>query len=64
MVQSASDPNALKPVYSQLNDLLLDQSFVMPLSPEPLQMVARGIVRDLTPDWHGGWLYTSARVDG
>jgi peptide/nickel transport system substrate-binding protein len=63
-VQSETDASKLKPVYSQLNDVLLDQSFVMPLSPEPLQMVARAGVRDLTADWHGGWLYTSARIDG
>jgi ABC-type transport system substrate-binding protein len=57
---SETDQTKLKQVYSQLNDIILDQSFVMYLSPIPLVMVALKNVHDVTPNMHdGAWLETN-----
>ncbi len=61
-IGSETDQSKLKLVYTQLNDFLLDQSFVMPISPTPLKMIGGAGVAGLTPHWHGGWLYTTASV--
>jgi hypothetical protein len=46
-----------------VNDIILDESFVMYLTPNLITMVAHGGVRDITPHLHGGWLLTDAWLD-
>jgi hypothetical protein len=57
------DPTRLKQLYSQLNDVLLDESFVMYMSPYLLLMLARAGFHDLAPNLHGGWAYTDAWLE-
>jgi peptide/nickel transport system substrate-binding protein len=62
-VSTENDPAKLKQLYSQLNDVLLDESFVMYMSPYLLLMVGRNALHDLTPNLHGGWSFTDAWLD-
>ncbi len=57
------DQTSLKQVYSQINDLLLDESFVMYISPYPTLMTTRAAVHDMTPNLHGGWTFTDAWLE-
>jgi peptide/nickel transport system substrate-binding protein len=57
------DPTKLMQVYSQINDLLLDESFVMYVSPYPTLMATRAGVHDMTPNLHGGWTFTDTWVE-
>src|SRR5262249_20343010 len=66
LVQDAgtlTDPPQLKQVYSQINDLLLDESFAMFLSPNSLIMLARAGVHDITPNLYGGWHFTESWLE-
>jgi peptide/nickel transport system substrate-binding protein len=58
-----TNPTRLKQVYSEINDVLLDESFVMFLSPSALIMLARAGVHDITPNLYGGWHFTDAWVE-
>jgi ABC-type transport system substrate-binding protein len=60
---STTDPTKLKDVYAQLNDTLLDESFAIYLSPNLTTMLARQNVRDVLPNMHAGWTYTTAWMD-
>jgi hypothetical protein len=42
-------------IYGQLNDPILDESFIMFVSPNPLLMVASSGVNAIGPHMHGGW---------
>ena len=57
---SEMDPAKLKPIYSELNDILLDEAFFNFMSPNLVIMVASAKVHDLTPTMHGRWLLTDA----
>ena len=65
----SSTPRAWRPIrqkakqlYSQLNDIVLDESFIAPMSPNVLTKLARQGVHDITPNMHNGWLYTDTWV--
>jgi peptide/nickel transport system substrate-binding protein len=58
-----ADPARLKQVYSQLNDLMLDESFAIYLSPNVLARIARSGVHDMTPVLWGAWSFTRTWVD-
>ncbi len=53
-----ADPQKLKQIYSQLNDILLDESFFMFMSPNAVLMVTRANVQDVLPHLRGGWQLT------
>jgi ABC-type transport system substrate-binding protein len=53
-----TDPAKLKQIYSQINDILLDESFVIYITPNPVTLLARAGVKSITPHMHGGWLFT------
>ena len=48
---------------SQLNDILLDESFFNFLSPNYFIGVARPGVRNVTPNMHGGWYFIDTWLD-
>ena len=61
LVNAASvetDPQKAKQLYSQLNDIVLEESFIAPMSPNVLTKLAHQGVHDITPNMHNGWLYT------
>ena len=41
------DPAKRKPIYSQLNDILLDDAFVMVIAPYPPRLVTTAAVHDV-----------------
>jgi peptide/nickel transport system substrate-binding protein len=53
----------LKQVYSEINDIILNESFVMFLSPNWLIMLARAGVHDITVNLHGGWHFTDTWLE-
>ncbi len=55
-----SDPQKLKQIYSQLNDILLDESFFMFIAPNAVLTVTKANVQDVTTNMHGGWQLTDA----
>jgi peptide/nickel transport system substrate-binding protein len=55
-----TDPAKLSQVYSQINDILLDQSFFMFIAPNGVLMLAVANVRDVNPNARGGWSLTDA----
>ncbi len=57
------DTNKRKQIYSQVNDLLLDQSFVMPICSAPARMLTRAQVHDIGLSQHGAFLFNSAWLD-
>ena len=46
-----------KVLYSQLNDILLDESFIMVLAGAPPTLVARSTVNAIEPSAHDGFYY-------
>ena len=56
------DPAKQKQIYSQLNDMLLEQSFVTPLAPNPPRETFRATVKGLTYSAHEGFVYNTATV--
>jgi peptide/nickel transport system substrate-binding protein len=58
-----SDAAKQKQVYSQLNDLLLDESFAYIVSTAPPTLVARSNVHNLTMPSYGGFGYADAWID-
>ncbi len=56
------DAAKLKQIYSQLNDIVLDESFIAPMSPNLLTKIAIAKVHDVTPNMHNGWLYTDTWI--
>jgi len=63
---AATEPDAAKrkQVYSQLNDFLLDESFVMVLATNPPSVLVRDGLNDLRYSGHDGLLYTDAWLAG
>jgi peptide/nickel transport system substrate-binding protein len=57
------DPAKLKSIYSQINDLLLDESFVMPINSSPARMLTRATVHDVGLSQHGAFLFNAAWLD-
>ncbi len=58
-----ADPTRSKQLISQLNDMVLDESFSIPLSPTLLTKVARAAVHEITPNMHTGWMFTDTWID-
>src|SRR5262249_5312789 len=52
-----TDPAKLKQLYADINDLILDESFAIPLANNPIIMTGRSNVRDVTPNLHGGYSF-------
>jgi peptide/nickel transport system substrate-binding protein len=63
--QASAEPDATrrKQLYAQVNDLILDQSFVMPICSSPARMLTRASVHDVGLTQHGAFLYNSAWLD-
>jgi peptide/nickel transport system substrate-binding protein len=53
-----SDREKRKQLYSQLNDLFLDESFLMVLSSAPARLLTRATVKDVKTTTHGGYTFT------
>jgi peptide/nickel transport system substrate-binding protein len=62
-VSAESDPVKLKALYPQVNDMLLDESFVMYMTPNSLRRLASARVKDMTPNLWGGWSHTDAWLE-
>jgi peptide/nickel transport system substrate-binding protein len=55
-----ADAAKRKAMYSQITDLILDESFIMPIGSVPVRMVGRTTINDIFPSRHGALLYNSA----
>jgi peptide/nickel transport system substrate-binding protein len=53
-----TDPAKLKGLYSELNDVLLDESWCVPIANNPIIMTGRSNVRNVVPNLHGGYQFT------
>jgi peptide/nickel transport system substrate-binding protein len=61
---SEPDPSRLKQIYSQLNDIILDQSFAIYPALTAVTSIVKNTVHDLTPTMSGGWwIYTDTWMD-
>jgi ABC-type transport system substrate-binding protein len=58
----AGEPDAAKQkaIYSQLNDILLDGSFIIPLTASPTTLATRPNVHRILSSAHDGFVYTDA----
>ena len=56
------DATKRKTLYSQLNDLLLDQSFALPLSANPTNIVVSSRVHDVVYTMHEAVDYSHAWI--
>lgn len=54
------DANKRKAIYAQINDLLLDESSVMPICSAPARMLTSTKVNDIGLTQHGAFLYNAA----
>jgi peptide/nickel transport system substrate-binding protein len=54
------DPSKRKAIYAQINDLLLDESCVMPICSAPARMLTSAKVNDIGLSQHGSLKYTAA----
>jgi peptide/nickel transport system substrate-binding protein len=63
--EASAEPDQAKrkAFYSQVNDLLLEESFVMPISSAPARMLTRSNVHDIGLSQHGAFLYNAAWLD-
>jgi peptide/nickel transport system substrate-binding protein len=52
-----TDPEKRKALYSQVNDILLDESFIMVLAGAPPTLVAHSSVKGIEPSAHDGFYY-------
>jgi peptide/nickel transport system substrate-binding protein len=57
-----TDPDKLTPLYKQVNDLLLDESFGIPLAWRPPSNLTRAAVH-ATNRYFGGWWYRDAWIE-
>jgi peptide/nickel transport system substrate-binding protein len=55
-----ADANKRKALYAQINDLLLDESCVMPICSAPARMLTSSSVNDIGLSQHGAFKYTAA----
>jgi ABC-type transport system substrate-binding protein len=54
----------LKQLYSDINDLLLDESFCVPICTNPAVLTGRSFVKNIVPTLHaGGYTFTETWVD-
>ncbi len=58
-----SDPTKLAALYKQTNDLMLDESFVLPLTWRPPTNMTRAAVH-ATNNYFGAWWYRDVWIDG
>ncbi|MBV8084596.1 MAG: hypothetical protein JO247_07250, partial [Chloroflexi bacterium] len=56
------DASKRKALYSQLNDLFLDESAVMPIVSAPARLLTRNTVHDIGLSMHGAFLYNDAWI--
>jgi peptide/nickel transport system substrate-binding protein len=64
IAQASAEPDAAKrkTLYAQLNDILLDESFIMVLASAPPTLVARANVTGIEPSAHDGFYYDKTSV--
>jgi peptide/nickel transport system substrate-binding protein len=65
LIMSAStepDPAKQRALYSQINDIYLDESFSMVLSPSPTIMIASAAVHDIGFTLHTAFTFTDAWI--
>ncbi len=60
---SEVDPAKQQQIYSQLNDLVLDESFVAMVASSPQIMMTTAKVHGLSPTYHASFSFTSAWMD-
>jgi ABC-type transport system substrate-binding protein len=65
IASASSEPDASKrkALYSKLNDILLDESFIMVLAGSPPTLATRLNVHGIEPSAHDGFLYHNAWLD-
>ena len=63
MASAEPDADKRKALYSQVNDLLLDQSFVMSINSSPARMLTRSSVHDIGRSQHGAFLFNAAWME-
>jgi peptide/nickel transport system substrate-binding protein len=54
-----ADPARRKAIYAQINDLMLDESCIMPICSAPARMLTSGSVNDVGPTQHGAFIYNA-----
>jgi ABC-type transport system substrate-binding protein len=57
------DPARQKEIYAQLNDVVLDESFIAILSSAPQIMLTSAKVHGLAPTYHASFSFTGAWLD-
>jgi peptide/nickel transport system substrate-binding protein len=64
IAQASAEPDAgkRKELYSQLNDILLDESFIMVLAGAPPTLVAHANVVGIQPSAHDGFYYDNVTL--
>jgi peptide/nickel transport system substrate-binding protein len=64
VAQASAEPDAgkRKSLYSQLNDILLDESFIMVLAGAPPTLVAHSNVTGIEPSAHDGFYYDNTSI--
>jgi peptide/nickel transport system substrate-binding protein len=62
-ISSEIDPAKQKQLYSQMNDYILDQSWNMVLSNNPLSCMTRSALKGVSYTMHGGFDFTNAWLD-
>jgi peptide/nickel transport system substrate-binding protein len=64
IAQASAEPDAgkRKALYSQLNDILLDESFIMVLAGAPPTLVAHANVTGIEPSAHDGFYYDNVSI--
>ncbi len=60
---SETDPTRQQQVYSQFNDILLDDSWIAVVSPAVISYLLSAKVHNLTPNWHNSVSYTGVWLD-
>lgn len=63
MASAEPDTDKRKTLYAQVNDLMLDQSFVMPINSAPARMLTRAAVHDIGLSQHGAFLFNTAWLE-
>jgi peptide/nickel transport system substrate-binding protein len=63
-IASETDPVKQKQLYAQVNDYILDQSWVMPLGSNPITFVGKSTVQGMTPTLHQSFLLADTWISG
>ena len=61
-IQGEIDPAKQKDLYKQINEFILDESFIMPLASNPVTTLLRTNVHGMKP-LLSGWVYKDLWVD-